>query len=90
MTTSNLNHKNIFVQALIATLRAREHFRHNGLLTDDDDKNGNQPARRIYAMRGSTLDDAQEARIKPVLLDEFASQLKMAVLLGDPGSGKTE
>jgi hypothetical protein len=72
----------------IETIRAREHFRSMGAETGDDGPDS--AARRIYAFRRGTFDDEREARSRPERLDEIEAQLVMAVLLGDPGSGKTE
>jgi HEAT repeats len=69
-------------------IRARQHFRSMGL--DAEDGDADSAARRIYRFRGGTFDDEREARAGPERLDEIEAQLAMAVLLGDPGSGKTE
>ena len=71
----------------IDAIRAREHFRHMGLVTENGD--ADTAYKRIYDSRGGTFDD-QETWSRPERLDAIEPQLEMAVLLGDPGSGKTE
>lgn len=69
-------------------LRAREHFR--PLVVDGEDSEADHAARRLWAFRGTAFNDDQERRATPKRLEEIEAQLEMAVLLGDPGSGKTE
>ncbi|MEW6208824.1 MAG: HEAT repeat domain-containing protein [Acidobacteriota bacterium] len=68
----------------IESLYAREHFRFSGLIDEEDE---DRKSRRAYASRGNLTDDE---RARPEPLDSLEPQLEMAVLLGDPGSGKTE
>jgi HEAT repeat protein len=46
--------------------------------------------RRIYAHRGSNDDDQRDKRSKAEPLDPLLDSLEVAMLLGDPGSGKSE
>jgi hypothetical protein len=68
----------------IESLYAREHFRFSGLIDEEED---DSKSRRAYSSRGNLTDDE---RARPEPLDSLEPQLEMAVLLGDPGSGKTE
>ncbi len=65
-------------------LRARENLR--SLASDEPD---HLRQSRLYESRGDL--EAQEARgIRPESLDPLAEKLRVTILLGDPGSGKTE
>lgn len=44
----------------------------------------------IYSYRGTLFDKDKESPCKRERLDELEAKLEMAILLGDPGSGKTE
>jgi hypothetical protein len=68
-------------------LRAREHFR--PLVVDSEGMEADRVARRLWAFRGTAFDDDQERRTTPRRLEEIEADIEMAVLLGDPGSGKT-
>jgi hypothetical protein len=84
----------------IEEIRAREHFRQTGSGGGDED--ADKATRRAYAFRGARIDQDKESRSRPEALAEKESRsrpeplaelepkLEMAVLLGDPGSGKTE
>ena len=69
-------------------LRAREHCR--PLVVDSEGEEADRAARRLWAFRGTAFDDDHAKRATPQRLEEIEAQLEMAVLLGDPGSGKTE
>ena len=69
-------------------LRAREHCR--PLVVDSEGEEADRAAWRLWAFRGTAFDDDQKRRATPERLEEIETQLEMAVLLGDPGSGKTE
>ena len=77
----------------IEEIRAREHFRQTGASRDADEE---ESARRIYRFRHGRMDEDGEAvrraapPSRPEPLDELEPKLEMAVILGDPGSGKTE
>jgi HEAT repeat protein len=73
----------------IEEVRAREHFRYTGASPESNDADSHGP-RRVWAFRGTSFDDQPAARAMPERLDKLEPQLRMAVLLGDPGSGKTE
>jgi formylglycine-generating enzyme required for sulfatase activity len=64
-------------------VRAHEHYWEAAVVGDGG---GEDAARRVWAFRGDRVDDD----IKPEPLDDLEPKLEMAVLLGDPGSGKTE
>ena len=73
------------------TLRAREHCRQ--MLVDGETDEADRAARRLWAFRGTGFeaDVADQARrATPKRLEEIEAELDMMVLLGDPGSGKTE
>src|SRR5262245_45384624 len=62
-----------------------EHFR-TPVPTRDDD----EPDRKRYAFRPGTRDEREPVRQQPRPLDEIEPLLQHAVLLADPGGGKTE
>ncbi|MGH8548203.1 MAG: NACHT domain-containing protein [Methylococcales bacterium] len=74
-------------------LRAREHCRFQGRLEEERYREEqDSTGKRIYAFRGAGISDEEEKRkeIQPESLAELEPKLQIAVILGDPGSGKTE
>ena len=67
----------------IEEVRAHEHYWEAAVVGGGG---GEDAARRVWAFRGDRVDDD----IKLELLDDLEPKLDMAVILGDPGSGKTE
>jgi hypothetical protein len=72
----------------IEEVRAREHFRSAG--SGADHEGPDRASRRVYRFRGTPGEEEKASRSRPEPLDEVASQVEMAVILGDPGTGKTE
>jgi len=68
----------------IEMIKAREHFRSSAFFIDEEQ----EPAyRRIWAFRGNREGWSHD---EPMALARLEPTLRRAVLLGDPGSGKTE
>ncbi|MHA2230949.1 MAG: HEAT repeat domain-containing protein [Candidatus Hodarchaeales archaeon] len=69
-------------------LRRSEHFRRNGPTGRDREHD----AKRIYRFRGNPAEEQEDKSqgVVPELLNPLADRLRLGVVLGDPGSGKTE
>jgi len=67
-------------------IHEREHFRKTEYCEDLDD----EQASSIWALRGAQFENRDEIDSRPEPLSELEPKLETAVLLGDPGSGKTE
>ena len=63
-----------------------EHLRTPAATRDDDD----EPGRKRYAFRPGARDEREPVRQPPRPLNEIEPLLQHAVLLADPGGGKTE
>lgn len=76
----------------LADIRAREHFRQTGSPEDGGSHKdeGIPRSRRVYAFRGTVQEDRVGSPLHPENLAELEPKLRTAILLGDPGSGKTE
>jgi len=76
----------------LADIRAREHSRQTGSPDDTVGRKGEilRRNRRAYAFRGTVQEDREGSRLHPENLAALEPKLQTAILLGDPGSGKTE
>jgi DNA-binding winged helix-turn-helix (wHTH) protein/HEAT repeat protein len=72
----------------IEEIRAREHFRQIG--ATEDHRSAATPASRAYAFRGTQSAQNAQSSLRSDPLLELEPALQTCVLLGDPGSGKTE